>query len=68
MIGRSGDMTLQRLVLDFRSDDLVVRCLCCSEASTNAGTKARRREVRELKRTGLLEALEAAPLASPGAA
>jgi hypothetical protein len=68
VIGRSGDMTLQRLVLDFRSDDLLVRCLCCSEASTNAGTRARRREVRELTRTGLLEALEAAPGEAKGAA
>ena len=52
-------MTLQRLVLDYRSGDLVVRCLCRSQDGPNPGTKARAREIRELARTGLVEALEA---------
>jgi hypothetical protein len=35
-------MTLRRLVLDFRSGELVVRCLYCSKGDSNPGTKARR--------------------------
>jgi hypothetical protein len=31
-------MTLQRLVLDFRSGELVVRCVYCSEGDPNPGT------------------------------
>jgi hypothetical protein len=31
VIGRSGAMTLQRLVLDYRSGELVVRCLYRSQ-------------------------------------
>ena len=46
-------MTLQRLVLDFRNDELVVRCLYRSKGGPNSGTKARRREVEKLARTGL---------------
>ncbi len=54
-------MTLQRLVLDFRSDEIVVRVLYrrSLQAAPNPGTKARRREVTELTRTGLTQALEA---------
>ena len=37
-------MTLQRLVLDFRTGNLVVRCLYRTKAEANPGTKARRRE------------------------
>jgi hypothetical protein len=51
-------MTLQRLVLDFRSGELVVRCLYRSKGDSNPGTKGRRREVAALTRTGLTQALE----------
>jgi hypothetical protein len=51
-------MTLQRLVLDFRTGELVVRCLYRSQDGPNPGTKARAREVAELARSGLQEALE----------
>ena len=50
-------MTLQRLVLDFRSGKLVVRCLYRSKGDSNPGTKGRR-EVAALTRTGLPQALE----------
>ena len=52
-------MTLQRLVLDFRSGGLVVRCLYRRTDGPNPGTKSRAREVTELTRTGLQDALEA---------
>jgi hypothetical protein len=54
-------MTLERLVLDFRSKagELVVRCLYRSEDGPNPGTKARTRAVAELARTGLEQALDA---------
>jgi hypothetical protein len=51
-------MTLQRLVLDFRSGKLVVRCLYRSKGDSNPATKGRRREVAALTRTGLPQALE----------
>jgi hypothetical protein len=50
---------LQRLVLDFRAGELVVRCLYRSSSGPGPGTKARRREVEKLTRTGLEQALEA---------
>ena len=52
-------MSLQRLVLDFRTGELVVRCLYCSKGDSNPGTKGRRREVLDLARGGLGTALEA---------
>jgi hypothetical protein len=52
-------MTLQRLVLTFKPDGLEVRTLYRSKGGPNPGTKARRREVAQLVRTGLREALEA---------
>jgi len=52
-------MNLQRLVLTFKPDGLEVRTLYRSKGGPNPGTKARRREVAQLARTGLLEALEA---------
>ena len=52
-------MTLQRIVLDFRSSELVVRCLYRSSSGPGPGTKARRREVEGLIREGLNAALEA---------
>jgi hypothetical protein len=52
-------MTLQRLALDFRMDELVVRCLYRTEGEAGPNTKARRREVSALTREGLSAALEA---------
>jgi hypothetical protein len=54
-------MTLQRLVVDYRTGELVVRALYrrSLEDGPNPGTKARRREVAELAREGLTAALEA---------
>jgi hypothetical protein len=51
-------LTLQRLVLDYRSGELVIRALYRSSLDApNPGTKARRREVVELTREGLRQAL-----------
>jgi hypothetical protein len=50
---------LQRLVLDFRNAELVVRCLYRTEGGTGPNTKARRRQVQDLAREGLTQALEA---------
>jgi hypothetical protein len=52
-------MTLRRLVLTFKPDGLEVRTLYRSKGGPNPGTKARRREVAQLARTGLQDALEA---------
>jgi len=50
--------TLQRLVLDFRSGELVVRCLYRSSLDApNPGTVSRRRQVEDLTREGLRQAL-----------
>jgi len=51
-------MTLQRLVLDFRTEELVVHVLYRTQDGPNPGTKARAREVSELVRSGLEDALE----------
>jgi hypothetical protein len=50
---------LQRLVIDFRGEELVVRCLYRTKDGPNPGTKTRAKEVHELTRTGLQDALEA---------
>ena len=52
-------MQLQRLVIDLRSGELVIRVLYRSQDGPNPGTKARRREVTELARIGLTQAQEA---------
>jgi hypothetical protein len=52
-------MTLQRLVLDYRNGELVVRVLYRRQDGPNTGTKARAREVSRLARSGLQDALEA---------
>jgi hypothetical protein len=51
---------LERLVLDFRSGELVARVLYrrSLEGASNPGTAKRRREVAELARSGLRDALE----------
>jgi hypothetical protein len=50
---------LLRLVLDYRSGELVVRCLYRTEDGAGPNTKARRREVTEISREGLSAALDA---------
>jgi len=54
-------VTLERLVLDYRSGELVVRCLYrrSLEDAPGPSTKRREREVAELTREGLSTALEA---------
>ena len=67
MLGRNGDMTLQRLVLDYRTGELVMRVLYKRQGGPS--TKALSREVAALARTGLenaLEALEEGPVESIG--
>jgi hypothetical protein len=54
----SSPKGLQRLVLDFRNSELVVRCLYRSQDGAGPSTKARSREVTALVRTGLEQALE----------
>jgi hypothetical protein len=50
---------LKRLVLDYRTGELIVRCLYQRKDGPNPQTKARAKEVTELARTGLQDALEA---------
>ena len=52
-------MTLQRLVIETKPEEVVIRVLYRSQDGPNPGTKARRREVTELARSGLAQALEA---------
>jgi hypothetical protein len=50
--------TLQRLVLEFKADELVVRTLYRSSLDApNPGTVRRRRQVEDLTREGLRQAL-----------
>ena len=50
---------LQRLVLDFRNDEVAARVIYRDQNGPNPGTKARAREVAELAREGLTSALVA---------
>jgi hypothetical protein len=52
-------MTLERLILTFKPEGVEVRALYRKKNGPNPGTKARSREVQELTRTGLQDALEA---------
>ncbi len=54
-------MTLQRLVIEFKGSELVLRCLYrrSLEDAPGPSTKRREREVAELTREGLREALRA---------
>ncbi len=52
-------MTLQRLVLTFKPEELVVHVLYRTQDGPGPNTKARCREVSELVRSGLRDALEA---------
>ncbi len=51
-------MTLQRLVVAFKTEGVEIRALYRSKGDSNPGTAARRREVTTLVRTGLERALE----------
>jgi hypothetical protein len=50
-------MALQRLILTFKPEELVMHVLYRSEAETNPGTVRRRRQVEDLTREGLRQAL-----------
>ena len=53
-----GYVTLQRIVLDYRSGELVARVLYRSSLDApNPGTVRRRRQVEDLAREGLRQAL-----------
>ena len=45
---------LKRLVLDYRTGELVLRVLYRSQGDSNPGTKTRRREVTELTREDIV--------------
>jgi hypothetical protein len=51
-------MTLQRLIITFKPEGVEIRTLYRSRNGPNPGRKSRAREVRELARTGLREAME----------
>jgi hypothetical protein len=50
---------LQRLVIEPHGKEVVIRALYRSKGDTNPGTKARQREVENLVRGGLQDALRA---------
>jgi hypothetical protein len=50
---------LERLVIETKPEELVIRVLYRTQDGPNPGTKARTREVTELARAGLAAALEA---------
>jgi hypothetical protein len=52
-------MTLQRLIITFKSEEIIIHALYRSRNGPNPGTKSRAREVTELTRIGLQDALEA---------
>jgi hypothetical protein len=51
--------SLQRLMITFKPEEFVLHALYRTQDDPNPGTKARTREVAELTRTGLTQALEA---------
>ena len=48
---------LKRLVITFKDEELVLHALYRSQDGANPGTKARRRQVEDLTREGLRQAL-----------
>jgi len=52
-------MTLQRLILTFKPEEIIMHTLYRTQEGPNPGTKARTREVTELAWRGLTHALEA---------
>jgi len=52
-------VTLQRLIVTFKPEEIVMHALYRTQDGPKPGTKARTREVTELARSGLRDALEA---------
>jgi hypothetical protein len=52
-------MQLQRVAVEMKAEEMVLRVLYRSDGASNPGTKGRVREVSELARQGLTEALKA---------
>jgi len=52
-------VNLQRLIITFKSEELVLHAFYRTQDGPGPNIKARRREVTELARTGLTQALEA---------
>lgn len=52
-------MTLQRLIITFKPEELVLHALYRTQDGRKPGTKNRRREVSELARSGLTRVLDA---------
>jgi hypothetical protein len=52
-------MTLQRLIITFKSKEIVLHALYRTQDGPNPATKARAKEVTQLTRTGLEQALQA---------
>ncbi len=50
---------VQRLIIAFKPKEIVLHALCRTQDGLNLGTKARTREVAELTRADLRDALEA---------
>jgi hypothetical protein len=50
-------MTLHRLILTFKPEEIVMHALYRTEGEAGPSTKARRREVQDLTREGLRQAL-----------
>jgi hypothetical protein len=56
---RGVPVSLQRLVITSKSEEIVLHALYKTQDGPSPNTKARRREVEELTRVGLTQALEA---------
>jgi hypothetical protein len=54
-----GRLTLKRIVVDLRAEEMVLRVLYTDQDGPNPGTKARARAVAKLARAGLRDALQA---------
>jgi len=50
-------MQLQRIVIEMKSEEMILRVLYRSKGDSNPGTVRRRREVTDLCRSGLRQAL-----------
>jgi hypothetical protein len=57
---------LKRLIITFKSEELVLHALYRSQDGPNPGTKARTREVTDLAKSGLRDALDAGDVALCG--
>jgi hypothetical protein len=52
-------VSLQRLIITFKPEEIVLHALYRTQGGPSPGTKARTREVTELAKSGLREALKA---------